>query len=315
MRLLNPEFLWLLIPLILFTWLKFNHEKNSFLPLHPKIVIDNRLKPIVRLAPFIALAWMLVALSRPVIQDKSKIETMSLKTLYLGLDISLSMQGVDRKPNRFNFAKEAIKELVKNDKNHKFALIAFTTNALIISPPTEDSALIEASLESINTDFILTHGTSLKSLLELVAKMSGESKELVIFSDGGDGEDVGNLIKFAQDNQIRVYGVACATKEGSKIVADNGWLKDRSGRLVVSVFNPQLETLSLETGGTLIDEDTPAKIAQAIVKNVESVKLKKDNKEVQYKELFWLPLSFGIFFFLLGTVSIVTLKINRFIYI
>jgi len=304
MRLLNPEFLWLLIPLVLFAWLRFNANKNALLPLHPKIVFDNRQHPIVHLAPFIALAWMLLALSCPVIQEKSKQETMALKTLYLGLDISRSMQGVDRKPNRFVFAKEAIKELVKNDKNHKFALLAFTTNALILSPPTEDSALIESSLESINRDFILTHGTSLKSLLELVAKMSGDSKELIIFSDGGDGEeDVGKLIKIAKDNNIRVYGVACATKEGSKIAVDNGWLKDRSGRLVISVLNPQLETLSLETGGTLIDEDTPAKIAHAIVKNVEYAELKKDNKEVQYRELFWLPLSFGIFFFLLGAIS------------
>ena len=308
MKLLIPEFLWLLVPLALFAWLRFNEEKKSLLPLHPKIVIDSKIKPIVRLSPFIALAWMLVALSRPVIQEKSTQVAPALKTLYLAIDASASMQGVDRKPNRYVFAKEAIKKLVESDKSHKFALLAFTTNALIISPPTKDSVLIRAALESFNREFILTHGTSLKSLLEMVAKMSGENKELIIFSDGGDSEDVGELIKIAQDNNIHIFGVACATKDGSKIPISNGWLKDELGRLVVSILNPQLEILSLKTGGVLIDENTPDKIAQAVVENVEAVRLKKDNEEVMYKELFWIPLLLGIFFFLLGTISIRAFK-------
>jgi len=308
MKLLYPEFLWLLVPLSLLTWLRYRTVHKQRVLIHPKVMIGHQNSPFVRLAPFMALVWMLVALCRPVLLDKSVEKSPSFQTLYLAIDLSRSMQGTDRSPNRLAFAKEAIQQLVKKDQGHSFALLAFTTNTLILSPPTEDSALIVSALEALNPDFILTHGTSLMSLLEMVAKMAGDKKDLIIFSDGGDGEDFGALVQMAKANHIRIYSVACATQKGSKIPTDEGWLRDPSGRLVVSVLNPQLEALSLETGGVFIDADTPEEVANAIMRHVEMVREKTEHTEIRYKELFWFPLVLGILFFLAGTLSMGTIK-------
>ena len=308
MKLLYPEFLWLLIPLALFAWLRYREERTLRLPIHPKILLENRRTLFVRLAPFVALAWMLASLTRPVIQDETIERTPGLTTLYLAIDASRSMQGTDLRPNRFDFAKRVIGKLIENDKSHRFALLAFTTNALILSPPTEDAELIHAALESFNPGFILTHGTSLQSLLETVGRLSGDKKDLLIFSDGGDNEDLGTLIKLAEENHIRIYGVACATQEGSKIPTDDGWLRDEAGRLVVSILNPQLERLSIETDGAFIDEESVEDAARTIMESVELVRAETDEASIRTRELFWMPLLIGLLFYLSGTLSISGVK-------
>ncbi|WP_456452861.1 VWA domain-containing protein, partial [Hydrogenimonas sp.] len=130
MTLLHPEFLWLLIPLALFAWLRYREGHAARLPVHPKLILDNRRTLLVRLAPFLALAWMIGALARPVTVQDSSEEAPGLSTLYLAVDASASMRGTDKKPDRFTFAKRSIERLVEKDKRHKFGLLAFTTNAL-----------------------------------------------------------------------------------------------------------------------------------------------------------------------------------------
>ena len=304
MTLLYPEFFWLLIPLALFGWLRYRQESSQALPIHPKVLIENRRTLFVRLAPFVALAWMLAALARPVVQSEKVEKTPGLTTLYLAIDASRSMRATDRKPDRFGFAKRTIEKLVEKDRSHRFALIAFTTNALILSPPTEDAELIHAALESFNPDFILTHGTSLKSLLETVAKLAGERKELVIFSDGGDGEEeVGELFAIARKSGVRIHGAACATRTGSKIPMGGGWLRDEAGRLVVSTLDPRLERLSLETGGAFVDEGNPEEAARAILESLEVTETESEEASIRTRELFWIPLLIGLLFYLAGTLS------------
>ena len=308
MTLLHPQFLWLLVPLALFAWLRYREAGAARLPVHPKLILENRRTALVRLAPFIALAWMVAALARPVMVEDESRQTPGLSTLYLAIDASRSMRATDKKPDRYTFAKRSIETLVRRDKRHRFGLLAFTTNALILSPPTEDARLIEAALEAFNPSYILTHGTSLKSLLAYVAKLSGETKELVIFSDGGDREDMGELLQLAKKHGIRVYAVACATEAGSKIPMDGGWLRDERGRLVISTLNPRLERLALESGGAFIDEESPEVVADALMESVETVEEETRQERVRYRELFWVPLTLGILFFLTGTLSLGALK-------
>ena len=302
MRLLFPEILWLLIPLALFGWLRYREALAVELPVHPRTILDNRRTLLVRIAPYVALGWMIVALARPVTVRERVEETPGLPTLYLALDASRSMQGTDLAPNRFAFAKAAIERLIEKDRRHRFGLLVFTTNALILSPPTEDRRLLRAALGAFNPDFILTHGTSLEALLRYVAKLSGERRELVIFSDGGDDENLGRLVAIAQDHGIRVDAVACATPEGSKIPDGNGWLRE-SGRLVVSVLNPQLGRLALETGGVFVDERDPVRAAEALMEELEPSREASRSERVRYGELFWIPLTLGIGFFLAGTLG------------
>ena len=303
MSLLYPEFLYLLILLALFAFLRLHEARTPNLPIHPKLILNRRRPLLLRLAPFLALAWMIAALARPVTVQERNEEVPGLSTLYLAIDASRSMRAVDKKPDRFTFAKRSIERLVQKDKRHKFGLLAFTTNALILSPPTEDARLIKAALNAFNPRFILTHGTSLKALLAYVGQLGGEPREVVIFSDGGDDEEMGELLGIARQYNIRVYAVACATKEGSRVPTDEGWLRDENGRLIISALNPRLERLAAETDGAFIDKESPEAAAEALMRSVERVTAARESERVRYREFFWVPLGLGIGFFLAGSLS------------
>ncbi len=303
MTLLNPWFLWLLIPLALLSLVRYREFSKSRLPLHPKVVLRNRRSVGVRLAPYLALAAMIVALARPVTVESTVVEAPATSTVYLAVDASASMRVTDRKPDRFTWAKRAVESLMAKDKAHKFALIAFTTNPLILTPPTEDREIVHAALESFNPDFILTHGTSIAALLRYVAKLGGERKEPVIFSDGGDSEDVAELARFARAHHIRIIGVAAATRRGGPVPSANGWLRDKEGRLVVSMQNPLLRDLAEATGGVYVDEADPDAAAEAVEEALERPEGQGGSEEVRYREWYWVPLLIGILFFLYGTLA------------
>ncbi|WP_457596743.1 vWA domain-containing protein [Hydrogenimonas sp.] len=300
---LNPFFLWLLIPLGLLTLLRYRQERLARLPLHPKVVLQNGRTLAVRLAPYGALAWMLVALARPVLPEEAPRMADARPTLFLAIDASRSMRARDLAPDRYTFAKEAIETLVRSDPSRRYALVAFTTNALLLSPPTVDGELITAALESFNPDYILTRGTSFEALLKYVARFAGERKELAIFSDGGDGEDLGGLVRLARELGIRIVGVACATERGAKVPTEDGWLHDAAGRLVISRLNPAFEALALESGGAFVEESDPRAAAEAVSASLALEVEGEREERVRYKELFWVPLGLGIAFFLYGTIA------------
>ncbi len=305
MKFLYPHFLWLLIPLALFAWLNYREYSSKKIPLHPKIILEMGRTPWRRLLLFMALGWMVFALARPVTLQSRSIEAPALGSIYLAIDASRSMMATDRQPNRYSFAKSAIESLVANDKGHKFALIAFTTNAFILTPPTEDREILHAALESFRPDYVLTHGTSIETLLRYLAKLGGDEKNLVIFSDGGDGEDLDTLVTVAKKNRIRIYGVACGTRHGSKIPDVEGWLRDKNGRLVISMQNPLLERLTLASGGVFIDESSPEGVADALISSLERDSgIQKGVQRVRYSDWFWLPLGVAILFLLVGTIAI-----------
>ncbi|WP_456391000.1 vWA domain-containing protein [Hydrogenimonas sp.] len=308
MTFLDDAFLWFLVSLVLFAWLGYREELSKRVPLHPKIVLESGRGKLVRLAPFFALGWMVIALARPVTHENTAIKTPSLNTLYLAIDASRSMMATDRKPNRYEFAKKAIESLVSQDSRHKFALIAFTTNALILSPPTEDREIVHAALESFRPEYVLAHGTSIEALLRYVAKLGDEEKNLVIFSDGGDDGDLQSLVDLAKRYRIKIFGIACGTHHGSKIPHSNGWLRDKNGHLVISMQNPLLERLALETGGVFIDENSPDEVASSLLSSVDSGFMPDRMQQVRYREWFWLPLAIGIVFLLAGSLSLAKLR-------
>ncbi len=303
MSFVHPIFFWLLIPLVLFGYLRFQKRASAVAELHPAVLLENRRSLLVRLAPFIALFWMIVALARPVTTTPMPHHAKQGETIFLAIDASASMMAQDLKPSRYEFAKRSIEALLRRDNTHRFALLAFTTNALILSPPTRDKALIEAALAAFRPDFVLTHGTSLAQLLRYVAKFEGEEKKLVIFSDGGDGGDLDALLQQAKRGKITIYGVACATRRGATIPTARGPLRDESGRIVISMLNPLLADLSIESGGAFIEKKDPEAVAEAIEGALGDRRLEEAEATVRTQEWFWVPLSLGLLFFLAGTLG------------
>jgi Ca-activated chloride channel family protein len=173
MSILYPGFLWLLIPVGILFW--------------------YREKKLVETVHLIILSLIVLALSRPVWMQGIEESPIEAEEYIVALDVSYSMRAKDIGPDRYTFAKETISALLEQNPADNIMLIAFTTNPLLLSPPTTDHLLIEMALKSLNPEYILTKGTSLQRLFDKVAAMKSREKTLILISDGGEEKDLAGL--------------------------------------------------------------------------------------------------------------------------
>ncbi len=290
MTLLYPHFLWLLLPLALLLW----HS-----PKKPIFVVH-----------ILILMLLVLALVRPVYEaglQESKIEA---KEIIVALDVSYSMRATDLKPTRYEYAKKTIDALLKQNPSDNIMLIAFTSNPLLLSPPTTDHQLILTALDSLNPKNILTKGTSLKKLFTKLSSMHVENKNLILMSDGGDEKNLDNLSLLVRKSKLSLIVVALATPEGTTVEKDDGTvLKNKEGNLVISRINPLLKSLVASVDGTYIEaSSSPENTAKKLTKALKKRNNKNANTQKMQKrhiERYQIPLALALLlFFMLHTKAL-----------
>ena len=237
---------------------------------------------------FFAVIALLIAFARPVIQNDELKQEYDSKEFIFALDISYSMMADDLKPDRYTVAKDQIQTVLEHIPLDRCSVFVFTSNALLIAPPTFDKELCLASLDGIDPSYILTKSTSIKTLLETIAKMNHHPKEVILFSDGGEEKDLNMLAEIAKQNRIKLNIVAVGTKKGAVLKKANKVLTDANNNLVISRINPILEPLAKATGGfymVLEDHDQ----TRSIIKELQSQRTKKIEQNTHnYTELYWI---------------------------
>ena len=284
MTLLYPSFLWLLIPLAILLWKHTNK--------------------IVHLVHIIILMLILLSLARPVQEQSLQLSSIQAKDIIIALDVSYSMRAKDLLPTRYEFAKETIKVLLEKNPSDNIMLMAFTTNPLLLSPPTTDHALINIALQSLNPEFILTKGTSLEKLFIHLSSMQLSQKNLILITDGGEESDVNKLIPLLIDTDVSLTILALGSKQGTTIEnKDGSLLKDKQGNLVISRINPLLEDLAYGAKGTYLSASSSSAATANSLNNI----LRKNNtkaeiiKKIQhhYAERYQWPLLLALILFLM----------------
>ena len=284
MTLLYPALLWLLVPLSILWYYR------------PKKLTDT--------LHLIILLLIVVSLSRPVVKggrEKGEIES---RDIIIALDASYSMRAKDVIPDRYRYATESIDELLSANHTDNIMLIAFTSNPLLLSPPTTDHALISLAMKSLKRDNILTRGTSLEKLFSKVSQLPMQKKILVLFTDGGEKIEISSLADTLRENTISLIVLALGTSSGSTIEKEDGTLlKDSEGNLLVSRVNPQLERLANESGGRYIAApQTPQRAAEALQSEIDAISIEYHTiSKMQHNniELFQIPLMVAAILFLI----------------
>ncbi len=284
MSILYPGFLWLLIPL--------------------GILFRYREKKLLETVHLIILVLIVLALSRPVVMQGIEESPIEAQEYIIALDLSYSMRARDIRPDRYTFAKETISALLEQNPADNIMLIAFTTNPLLLSPPTTDHVLIKVALKSLNPEYILTRGTSLQRLFDKVASMQSREKHLVLISDGGEEKDLSSLEESVKKGNIHLHILALGSTEGATVEnPDGSLLKDSEGQLVISRINPLLGQLASVTGGSYMTAaSTPGAAARSLY---DSLQAQSGNgqtitkKQHRYTDLYGIPLLFAALFFMM----------------
>ena len=302
MTLLYPSFLWLFIPLMALLWGK--SKQNLITMVH-----------------LIVLMLIVIAISRPVFQEGLQERSLEAKDIIIALDVSYSMRAKDIAPTRYEFAKQTIDSLLKENAKDNIMLIAFTTNPLLLSPPTTDHALIHIALKSLNPEYILTKGTSLKKLFKKIASMQKSKtlhKNLILITDGGEEDNVASLTEELEKANISLTVLALGTKQGTTIENPDGTLlKDDKNNLVVSRINPLLEKLASQMDGHYFTasgspETTARDLQEAL--SIEGEEAEKITKmQYNYTELYQIFILLAALLFLMLHTSASRYLITLFI--
>ena len=286
MSLLYPQLLWLFVPLLL---LGYYHRP---LGMHRRI-------------HWLILALLLLAMARPQIKRGIEEAPVNARDIIIALDVSYSMRAQDIKVDRYTFAQRTIDALLSQNSRDNIMLIAFTTNPLLLSPPTTDHAIVRTALHALNRDNILTKGTSLQKLFAKITSMPKIKRELLLITDGGEEEDLQKLTSALEKTPVHVTILAMGTQKGATIPkADGSKLTDKEGHLVISRINPLLKTLSQALNGTYIEpQSTPEETADAIEKSFASVEETAHTitkKRYSYTELYPLLLAVALLLFFMA---------------
>lgn len=283
MTLLHPAFLWLLIPLFLALW---------------------KMPKFTERVHLLILILLVLSLSRPVLKHTLQEVAVEAKDIIIALDVSYSMQATDIAPSRYVFAKDTIRALLKANPSDNVMLIAFTSNPLLLSPPTTDHMLINIALESLNPDHILSKGTSLEKLFKKLSQIKSTRKNLILITDGGEEKELAKLTALVNDANIRLSILALGTNSGTTVTKQDGsYLKDKEGNLVISRINPLLESLASSVGGTYLRASSTAISTASTLSSVLDTQQDKA-QEIQkmqhnYLELYQVPLALAALLFLL----------------
>ena len=255
---------------------------------------------------YASLFFMLVAIAQPVLKHSIANQKFHSQEYIIAIDASYSMQADDLQPSRYAVAKQAIIKLLKLHPKDRFSIFAFTSNTLLISPPTTDSSIGIAALQTLNPEYILTKSTSLYQLFTTVTKIpSHERKNLIIFSDGGDETDISQLSDILKKNNIMPYFVATATQKGAALKKDGKYLKNLNASLVVSKINPLLQDLASMSKGKYYELQSLKTIDTLSNDITQKASKKEQTLQVQsYKELFYIPLLIALILYFIAVTKL-----------
>ncbi len=284
MSLLNPEFLWFLFPL-LFLFKRAEKTPQSIWLL-------------------LSLSFLLIALARPVAALKSLEVDEAGSDVIIALDLSYSMQGSDIKPTRLERAKEILKKLVQSNDKDRFGILAYTTNAIVLSPLTRDDELLLHLFEGLDENLIITKGTNVHSALKLAKKMSKSPHlKVVLLTDGGDNLGYEEEAVFAKENKMQVNIMMLATAIGSTLTLNGDLLKDEDGDIVLSSANRAIETISQRSEGMYINSFDSSDLID-VLNDQREEDFKTKSRSERYEEYFYLFIVLALLSFIIAYTSL-----------
>lgn len=315
MRLANPIYLLLFIPIFYLAWRVWNGEARppalrfSDIKLTGKThsTTKTKLWKLPHWLRILAILLMVIAVARPQYGfTRQEIISKGIDII-ICLDRSGSMRAIDPRPGmeklnyddtRLNNAKKVIREFIAGRKNDRVGLIVFAGKAYTQCPLTLDYGILLNFLDTIEIaerDPSTAIGDAIGTAVIHLKNSDAKSKVIILVTDGESNSgliDPLTSAKTASQFGIKVYTVGV----GSKIGAYEYVRDFFGGRFVPVQYGLDEETLkevANATGATYFPAENPQAMEEVFHKidQMEKTDLKFENY-TEYSEKF---LPFALF--------------------
>ena len=167
---IRPFWLWVLIPVVCYIlWTIYcSRQYNPW-----KNVCDSHLLPaLLQPGPktskrffyftlFLFFILSILALAGPAWKKVALPLYRDVRSLVLVLDLSSTMLASDLKPNRLTRAKFKIKDIINTAKNVQMGLVAFTQEAFVASPLSQDANTLLALMDELSPAMMPISGSDI----------------------------------------------------------------------------------------------------------------------------------------------------------
>ena len=274
---INALFLFLLIPLLIFIYYRYNsNKKESILKFSSLKVIkktDVKKHVIRKHLPFI-LATIILSLAIIALANPQIVTAGMQKGINLGivLDGSESMAASDYKPTRLEAAKDAVNSLVeKTSGKNNVGVVLFETGASTISylTPVKEKTLNSISLiQQGNGATAIGDGLSLG--VDMVSAILDKKRTIILLSDGIQNSGLVSIeqaTQYAVINNVQVHTIGIGS-EKPVYIRDDIYGEPQYAELDENA----LKNISNSTGGSYfksLDEQTLNEIVLELSSNIE----------------------------------------------
>ena len=317
MEFVYPQFFWvMMVPFVIFVFLVVTNKDRVSRVFNEKVLsrlrVESETLPnyIRNIILFSAIFLMLIALARPVIPKGEKVIELKGVSAVVAIDISGSMRSKDIYPNRLEFAKTKVKELLDAMPTDDIALSAFAHSAFILSPFTSDKATLKQLVDGLDEGYINLVSTNFESMVMVASKLLKKKKQkvLIVFSDGGDKKALENLPKLLKKEKITLYAVLVGTKKGAPVLNRNGHpIKRKDGTIVISQRDDKLIEIAKQSGGDGLVAGYGKADMIALASKIHSDFHSRGKGKIKIKEqveLFYYPLILSVILLLIGFSSL-----------
>ena len=244
-----PSFLYLLIliPLLIIAYILILRRRRRFAVRYSSLALVRAALPrqswLRRHLPFIfflvALTGLILALARPV----NIISVPAGKaTIILTIDVSRSMCSTDIQPTRIQAAENAALSFIqRQSSNTQIGIVAFSSFAELIQPPTSDRNLLNSAVKSLLVGRRTAIGSGILTAIDAISQVDKNVTPsitdanpgiepapvpkgayvpdiIVLLTDGvnNTGPLPLDAAQQAEDRGVRVYTIGFGTPNGSE---------------------------------------------------------------------------------------------------
>ncbi len=253
---LRPLWLFAFIPLTVLIGLLIRRRAS------PSVwarVCDERLLPYILLQPagraahwpvvlfMLGGAFAILALAGPTWERLPVPVFRNQSALVIVLDLSLSMDAADIKPNRLERARYKIADIIHLRRDGQNALVVYAGDAFTVTPLTDDGETIISQLSALATYLMPEQGNRPGNALHLAARLLRQaglqSGDILLITDSVDFDRTSAVARELKVQSYRVSVLGVGTSEGAPIpMQEGGFVEDEHGRIVI----PRLQTTSLK---------------------------------------------------------------------
>ncbi len=317
MSFVYPYLFWVMIvPFTVFAFLVLSNKDKISRVFDDRVLerlrVDGDALPVKirNLVMLTAIFFMIVALSRPVIDKGEKVVSIKGLSLMVSLDISGSMRSTDVYPNRLEFAKRKLIGLLKEMPTDEVGLTAFAHVSFMLAPFTSDKTTLESIIEGVDESYINMASTDFTALGDLAAKMleNKKPKILVVASDGGDKESLEEFAQILKENSITLYAILMGTERGAPVLdAKGNKMKTKDGSIAITQINKDLGEIAIRSGGSFVIAGHGNDDIKKLVSDMRSKFQDKKQGEIKVRErveFFVYPLMLSVLLLLISFSSI-----------